>query len=87
MLAVAWLGNKWGIPAFQKQNLFWIAAFRAAILLFPLLLIWPRGILNQPMQLIVAIGLSILVFGFSHMMLSFYFPRDSNSKEIRKWIK
>lgn len=81
-LGIAWMGYKWKIPVFQKQSSFWLAGQRVAMLLFPALLIWPRDILQQPIQLVVAIGISVLVIGLSHMGFSFYFPRGSHSKGI-----
>ncbi|MBU1661286.1 MAG: hypothetical protein KKD28_07420 [Chloroflexi bacterium] len=76
-LSITWLGYRWEIPAFQKQRSFWLAGLRAAVLLFPALLIWPRNILQQPTQLAVAIGITVLVIGMSYMGLSFYFPRKN----------
>ncbi|MGB2955018.1 MAG: hypothetical protein WBB64_03520, partial [Anaerolineales bacterium] len=74
-LFIIWLGRKLEISAFDKDKPYWMAGTRIALLLFPALLLWPRDILHQPIQLAVAIGLSILVIGFSHLGLSFYFPR------------
>ncbi len=74
-LGITWLGRRLDLTAFQKQKPFWMASLRAVLLLFPALLIWPRNILHQPIQLAVAIGLSVLVIGFSHMGLLYYFPR------------
>ena len=73
-LGITWMGRRWEIPAFHKQKPFWLAGLRAAVLLFPALLIWPRDILKQPTQLAVAIGITILVIGMSYMGLSYYFP-------------
>ena len=74
-LGITWLGLRWEIPAFQKQRTFWLAGFRAALLLFPALLLWPRGTLQQPVQLAVAIGIAVLVIGISYLGLSYYFPK------------
>lgn len=78
-LGITRLGCRFGLSAFQKYKPFWITGLRSALLLFPALLIWPREILQQPDQLAVAIGLSVLVIGFSHMGLSYYFPKLSIS--------
>ncbi len=55
-IMIVWVGGRWKIPAFQKQSVFWLAGLRAAILLFPALLLWPRDTLQDPLQLAVAIG-------------------------------
>ncbi len=82
-LLITWLGRRWEIPAFHKEKPYWMAGARIALLLFPALLLWPRNALHQPIQLAVAIGISVLVIGFSHMGFSFYFPRGPQSKDIR----
>ena len=82
-LGITWLGRRWEIPAFNKEKPYWMAGARIALLLFPALLLWPRNTLAQPIQLAVAIGISVLVIGSSYMGLSFYFPRGSHSKDIR----
>lgn len=79
-LAIVWLGRKFKISAFQEQGSFWLMGLRVAILLFPALLLWPRGILQQPIVLMVAIGIAILVIVFSQMGLSFSFPKESHSR-------
>lgn len=81
-LIITWLGRNWELPAFQKQKPFWLVGLRIAGLLFPALLIWPRSILQEPFQLAVAFGISILVIGFSQMGLSFYFPKEMFSKDV-----
>jgi len=75
-LAITWLGRRWKILAFYKEKPYWMAGARIVLLLFPALLLWPRNILNQPTQLAVAIGIAVLVIGFSHMGLSYYFPKE-----------
>ena len=74
---ITWLGRRLDIPAFQIQKPFWISVLRTGVLLFPALLLWPRDLLDQPIQLAVAIGVSVLVIGFSHFGLSFYFPKNN----------
>lgn len=81
-LGIAWLGYKWGIPIFQKQSSFWLAGLRVAAFLFPALLIWPRDILQQPTQLLAAIGISALVISIPHFGQSFYFPGGSRLKDF-----
>ena len=73
-LSITWLGYRWKISAFQKQRAFWLAGSRAALLLFPALLLWPRDTLQQSFQLAVAIGITGLVIGMSYLGLSHYFP-------------
>jgi len=80
-LLVSWLGRRWGISAFQKQKPFWMAGLWIAALLLPALLIWPRDMLQEPIQLAVAIGVSVLVIGLSYLGLEFYFPRRAQTKE------
>lgn len=84
-LLISWLGRRWDIPAFQKQKPFWTMGFRIAALLLPALLIWPRDMLQEPIQIAVAIGVSILVIGSSFLGLEFYFPRRSQTKENYKY--
>jgi len=84
-LGVTWLGRRWELPAFQTQKPFWLAGLRIAMLLFPALLIWPWDILQKPIQLAVAIGISVLVIGLSHIGLTFYFPKGSHAKDIRPY--
>ncbi len=87
-LGVTWLGRRWGIPAFYKEKPYWMAGARIALLLFPALLLWPRNSLHQPIQLAVAIGISVLVIGFSHMGLSYYFPpRKISDSRIKNKYK
>jgi len=45
---------------------------------FPALLLWPRDVLQQPIQLAVAIGFTVLVIGMSYMGLSYSFPKKSH---------
>jgi len=80
-LLVSWLGRRWDIAAFQKQKPFWMTGLWIAALLLPALLIWPRDMLQEPIQLAVAIGVSVLVIGLSYLGLEFYFPRRSQTKE------
>jgi len=85
-LVVSWLGCRWEIPAFQKQKSFWVMALRIAALLLPALLIWPRDMLQTPLQLTVAIGVSILVIGLSRLGLAFYFPKESSAEDIKTYL-
>jgi len=73
-IGIAWVGSKWKIPAFQNQSVFLMAGLRAALLLFPALLLWPRDSLQDPLQLAVAIGTAVLVLGMIYLGLVFYFP-------------
>ncbi len=70
-IGIAWIGKKSKNPAFQNQDSIWVFGLRIALLLFPALLIWPRGILQHPDQLLIAIGLSIFVLGFSYLGRSY----------------
>lgn len=70
-IGIAWLGNKRINPTLQNRSSFWWLGLRITLLLLPALLIWPRGILEQPTQLLVAIGLSVLVLGFSYLGQSY----------------
>ncbi|MEK6256830.1 MAG: hypothetical protein N2C13_05880 [Chloroflexota bacterium] len=79
-LAITWIGYKLKISAFQKQSSIWLVGLRVAVLLFPALLIWPRDILQQSNQLLVAIGIAVLVIVLSYMGLSFYFPKKAHSR-------
>ena len=75
-LGITWIGRKWDIAAFHKERAYWMAGARIALLLFPALLLWPRDTLYNPIQLAVAIGIAILLIGFSHAGLSYYFPKE-----------
>ncbi len=81
-LVVIWVGRKWNLAAFHKERTYWMSGARIALLLFPALLLWPRDILYNPIHLAVAIGIAIFVIGFSHAMLSYYFPRGLYSKSL-----
>jgi len=83
-LLITWVGRRWEIPAFHKERTYWMTGARMALLLFPALLLWPRNSLHQPIQLAVAFAIAVLVIGFSHMGLSFYFPKGSHSKYINR---
>ena len=75
-LGITWIGRKWNIAAFHKERTYWMAGTRIALLLFPSLLLWPRDILYNPIQLAVAIGIAIFVIGLSHAGFSYYFPKE-----------
>ena len=77
-LGITWLGRKLDIPAFQKERSLLMAGLRTGLLLFPALLLWPRGILAQPLFLAIAIGLAVLVIGMSYLALLFYFRKIGN---------
>ncbi len=83
-IGIVWCGIKWENPAFQQQGPFWLLGLRITVLLFPALLIWPRGILQQPIHLVVALGLSVSVIGLSYLVLYFYRPGESQSKTFRE---
>lgn len=74
-VAISWLGQRLEISAFQTDS-FWITALRVSILIFATLLVWPRDLIQEPIQLAVAIGIPILVIGSSFLALEFYFPRS-----------
>jgi hypothetical protein len=73
---ISWLGYKSNNPAFQGKKSLFEVGFRNSLLILPTLLMWPRGMVQQPVQLMIAIGLSILVLGTSYGDLSFYLPRE-----------
>ncbi|MBT4756188.1 MAG: hypothetical protein HON98_10960 [Chloroflexi bacterium] len=79
-LGILWLGNKIENPDFWNNRTFWLAGLRVATLLFPVLLIWPRDILDEPILLLIAIGIAIFVIGLSYLVLSFYFPKKAHSR-------
>lgn len=74
-LTITWLGRRLEIPAFENQKALWLAGLRAGILLFPAVLLWPRDIFQQPVQLAVALGIAVLITGISYLGLLFYFPK------------
>jgi hypothetical protein len=74
-VAISWIGQRLKIPAFQTDT-FWLAALRVFILIFTTLLIWPRDLIQESIQLAAAIGIAILVIGSSFIALEFYFPRS-----------
>ena len=75
-LGITWVGRKWNIAAFHKERTYWMTGTRIALLLFPSLLLWPRDILYNPIQLAVAIGIATFVIGLSHAGFSYYFPKE-----------
>lgn len=76
-LLITWIGIQWKIPAFQTKRPIWLTGVRISALLLPTLLIWPRDLINEPILLAVAIGIAILVIGFSFLGLEFYFPEHT----------
>ena len=77
-LIITWLGLQLKIPAFQADHPFWLTALRISSLLLPTLLIWPRDLIQEPVQLAAAIGIAILVIGSAYLGLEFYFPKRSS---------
>ena len=83
-LSITWLGMRWEIPAFNADRPVWITALRIIILLFATLLIWPRDLIQDPVQLVIAIGVAVLVIGFAQMGLEFYFPKDTDHTTLQR---
>lgn len=77
-LIITWLGIRLKIPAFQAKQPFRLTALRISSLLLPTLLIWPRDLIQEPVQLAAAIGIAILVIGSAYLGLEFYFPKGSD---------
>ncbi len=73
-LAAVALGQAWGLPSFEELRSLWRAGARTAVLLFPAFLLWPRGILEQPVQLAIALGLAAVLLVVSTRMLGTYVP-------------
>jgi hypothetical protein len=77
-LFITWLGIRWKIPAFETKRPIWLTGVRISSLLLPTLLIWPRDLIKEPILLAAAIGISIVVIGFSYFGLEFYFPKHAD---------
>jgi hypothetical protein len=78
-LGIILVGRHRQLAAFQDPKPFWLSGLRVTALIFPWLLIWPPDMLNQPIQLAVAIGLSILVVWMSYMGVTDWFPKEKIS--------
>ncbi len=78
-LSIILVGRHYKLTTFQDPKPFWLSGLRVTALIFPWLLIWPSNVLNQPIQLAVAIGLSILVVWMSYMGVAYWFPKENIS--------
>jgi len=70
---IAWMGQYLKLPSFAQKGSIWRAGLRIALLLFPALLIWPRGIIQQPTFLAYAFGIASVVLTISRLMLYSFF--------------
>ena len=78
-LSIILIGRHYQLAAFRDPKPFWLSGLRVTALIFPWLLVWPPDILNQPIQLAVAIGISILIVWMSYMGVSHWFPKENIS--------
>jgi hypothetical protein len=72
-LVIAWIGRRQRLPSFTVEGSIWQIGFRVVLLLSPALLLWPRGILLQPVFLAIALGIAGLVLASSRMILNYLF--------------
>jgi hypothetical protein len=79
-LGIILVGRHYQLAAFQDPKPLWLSGLRVTALIFPWLLIWPSDVLNQPIQLAVAIGISMLVVWMSYMGVTYWFPKKNTSK-------
>jgi len=69
-LAVAWLGRKIRITGFVQPANIWWAGFRVGLFLFAALLLWPRDLLLDPIQLFVALSIALIATVLSITILN-----------------
>jgi len=72
-LIIAWIGLRLKIESFSREGSVWRTGFRVSLLLFPALLIWPRGTLQEPALLAFDFGIAIVNLGLSRLTLSYFF--------------
>jgi hypothetical protein len=71
-VAVAWIGIKLKLPSFRDNVPLRRIGIRVVILLFPALLLWPRGSLKEPALLAYAFGLAGLFLVLSRLTLDYF---------------
>ncbi|MGD8751490.1 MAG: hypothetical protein PVG14_08720 [Anaerolineales bacterium] len=72
-MLIAWIGLYLKLPSFDQRGSIWRAGLRTALILFPALLIWPRGIINESTFLAYAFGIASVVLAISRLMLYSFF--------------
>jgi hypothetical protein len=73
---ITFLGRWLKIQPFVQATRPWSAGLRVALFLFAALLLWPRGSLDEPLHLALAIGISLLSLTLSRQMLKSYLSRE-----------
>jgi hypothetical protein len=76
-LIIAWIGIRSKLPSFQNLQSPWSTGIRITTFLLPALLLWPRGAINQPALIIIAVIATGLLLVLSIHMTQFYLPEKS----------
>jgi hypothetical protein len=69
-LVIAWLGRIAEVAGFDEPVNIWWAGLRVGLFLFAAMLLWPRGMLLDPLQLIVALGIALIATVLSITILN-----------------
>lgn len=70
---VAWIGQQKKLPSFTRKSSISRVGLRVVLLLGPALLLWPRGIIQQPVLLAFALGTAGMVLALSRIALDYIF--------------
>ncbi len=69
-LLIAWLGRMVEMAGLDNPANVWWAGLRVGLFLFAAMLLWPRGMLLDPLQLIVALGSALIATVLSLTILN-----------------
>ena len=71
-IMIAWIGQRLNLPSFARKDSPRQVGFRIVLLLFPTLLLWPRGILQLPILLTYALLTAGIVLASSRIVLDYF---------------
>ena len=77
-MMIAWIGRRQRLPSFTMKGSVWQVGFRIVLFVSPALLLWPRGILQKPIFLAIALGTAGLVLTSSRVTLDYFFDDQDN---------
>lgn len=79
-LIIAWIGIRSELPSFQNLHSSWSIGIRVTTFLLPALLLWPRGAIQQPALLVIAVIATGLLLVLSIRMTHYYIPEKSDGE-------
>jgi len=68
--AVAWVGRRLQAPGFREVEVLWQVGLRVGSFVFAALLLWPRSLLVEPLQLAVALGIALVMTALAVVLVS-----------------